>query len=487
MNRRRFLEFLGLGAAAISLADCGRTTSSPRRPNIILIVLDELGYFELSHMGNQKLNTPSIDRMASEGIRFTQALAGAPVCAPTRSTLMTGQHTGHTTVRANSGELALRESDITIASVLKDAGYVTGGFGKWGLGDRGTSGVPETHGFDTFFGYYHQVHAHSYFPNYLIRNSEKVPLEGNTGDFYQGEQFAHRLIFEEAVRFIRENQDRSFFCYCPWTPPHGLWGIPEDEPAWQEYKNEPWTAGQRTPRDARVYAAMVAMIDRQIGQILALLEELEIDENTIVLVCGDNGGQDYFLNGDPTAPAPDEPPFPGGFFGPNTNPVTGEVFRGGKRNLYEGGLRVPMVVRWPGHVQPGQVSDHLWYFPDVMPTLAELAYAAPPEAIDGISIVPTLLGEQEAGRRQRDHEYLYWEFEGQTAVRIGHWKGVRPGADEPFELYDLLNDIEETHDVAGLHPEVVSRMATYAQEAHAENLKGRWIDRSLRFRGHQER
>ena len=283
---------------AASLAAEGRRAAGDR-PNIVYVVIDELGYFELSSMGNDKLKTPCIDRMAQQGMRFTQALAGGCVCAPTRSTLMTGQHLGHTSVRTNPGGVALRADDVTVAEVLKRAGYATGGFGKWGVGDRGTTGVPENHGFDLFFGYYHQVHAHSYFPLYLLRNSEKVMLDGNTGDFPTGKQFSHHLIFAEAMKFIRANKDRPFFCYCPWTPPHGRWGMPEDEPAWQQFKDKPWQAGQNT-ENAKMYAAMVHMVDRNVGEILALLKDLDLDENTIVFVSGDNGGA-------PISPTPSIP------------------------------------------------------------------------------------------------------------------------------------------------------------------------------------
>ncbi|MGB2824429.1 MAG: sulfatase-like hydrolase/transferase, partial [Phycisphaerae bacterium] len=240
MRRRTFLKCLGSAGAAAAmpwLSQCAGATKGTR-PNIIYIMLDEWGYYEMSLMGHPILRTPNIDRMASEGVRFTQALAGGSVCAPTRSTLMTGQHTGHTTVRSNGGRAPLRADDVTVAEVLKRAGYATGGFGKWGLGDRGTTGVPEKHGFDVFFGYYHQVHAHTYYPNYLLRNSEKVPLAGNTGDYHKGETFSHELIYRESIGFIRRNastrsaQARPFFAYLPWTPPHGLWGIPADEPAW---------------------------------------------------------------------------------------------------------------------------------------------------------------------------------------------------------------------------------------------------------------
>jgi arylsulfatase A-like enzyme len=467
MKRRDFLKVASVSAAALAMPRCAQTQQSfakNKKPNIVYIMLDELGYFELSCMGNKYLKTPNIDRMATEGMRFTQALAGAPVCAPTRSVLMTGQHTGHTTVRTNPGGVPLRAEDITVAEVLKKAGYATGGFGKWGCGDRGTTGVPEKHGFDVFFGYYDQVHAHSFFPNYLIRSGEKVPLEGNTGDFYTGKQFSQYLIFDESIKFIRQNKNRPFFCYCAWTPPHGRWGIPEDDPAWQQFKDKPWnTTGQRRPEDAKVYAAMVAMVDREIGQIFDLLKELNIDDNTIVFVCGDNGGARYFKH----------------FFDSNGH------FRGQKGNLYEGGLRIPMIVRWPGRIKAGVVSDHLWYFPDVMPTMAELAGTKPPDNIDGISIIPTLLGERAAGRKQKNHKYLYWEYGKQTAVRMGHWKAIQPSKNKPFELYDLNNDISEQNNIANEHPYILAKMKVFAKEAHTENIPGGWIDKEKAFKGHQ--
>jgi len=491
LNRRGFLKGLGVAAAAMPAVMQGMTAAARAdRPNIVYIMLDELGYFELSCMGNKYLRTPNIDRMASEGMRFTQALAGGPVCAPTRSVFMTGQHLGHTTVRANGGGMPLRDDDVTMAEMLKKAGYVTGGFGKWGLGDRGTTGVPEKQGFDVFFGYYHQVHAHCYYPNYLLRNSKKVFLEGNTGDYYKGKTFSHYLIFDEAMKFIRENKDRPFFCFCPWTPPHGQWGFPEDDPSWAMYRDKQWDAGhQRSPNDAQKYAAMVNMVDRQVGEILELLKELSLDENTIVFVSGDNGGQTYFKN----------ETHPNGFFEPN-----GGVFRGGKGNLYEGGLRIPMVARWPGRIQPGVVSDHMWYFADVMPTVAELTRAELPDNIDGISIVPTLLGEKVCGRKQEQHEYLYWEFMGSRAVRMGKWKAVAPGkvrmskkelsrsgteiqwrwTKNPFELYDLSTDIGELTDVAAQHPDVLAKMLDYADRSHTPNIVGQVLDPDMGFQGH---
>ncbi|MEP3478613.1 MAG: arylsulfatase [Fuerstiella sp.] len=441
------------------------------------IMMDEWGYFESSGMNHPILQTPHIDRMASEGIRLTQFLAGGNVCAPTRSTLMTGQHTGHTTVRNNGGGAALMKSDTTIADVLKQQGYATGGFGKWGLGDAGTTGVPEKHGFDKFFGYYHQVHAHSYYPRYLIRNSEKVVLEGNTGDPYVGTVFAQDLIHAEGLQFIRDNKDGPFFAYMPWTPPHGHWGMPKDDPAWLKYKDKVWDAkNQRGTHDAQTYAAMVEMVDRQIGDVFALLKELNIDDKTIVFVCGDNGGQPYFQN----------EKHPHGFLAPNLNPVTGERFRGGKGNFYEGGLRVPFIVRWPGKIRAGSTSDHLGYFPDIMPTLAELAGCKVPAKVDGISIVPTLIGESAAGRSQDDlqHEYLYWEDRKSSAVRMANWKAIQPAKNKPYELYNLTNDLQELNNIADKHPEVLQQLMAYAKDAHSSGTSGKVLNPAIGFKGH---
>lgn len=482
MNRRKFLKNITLAACSTVLAGSSvdyaaalaskkslNVLAGQKRPNILYIMMDEWGYYELSCMGHPILKTPNIDRMAAEGKRFTQCMAGGPVCAPTRSVLMTGQHLGHTTVRSNAGGSAagsLRDGDVTIAQVLKQADYATGGFGKWGLGDRGTTGVPEKHGFDTFYGYYHQVHAHSYFPRYLVRNSEQEYLPGNTGDRFIGETYSHYRIFEEAKKFIVDNKDRPFFCYCAWTPPHGHWGMPSDEPAWRKYKDKIWTAGQSTQNDAKVYAAMIEMVDCQIGELLAMLKELGLDDNTIVVFSGDNGGQRYFKN----------------FFGPNDNPVTGKTFRGEKGSLYEGGLRVPYIVRWPGKVAPSTTTNHLCHFSDVMPTLAELAGVKTPDNIDGISFVPTLLGESKAGRQQQQHKYLYWEYGKARAVRMEKWKAVRPKNDSvSWQLYDLSTDIEESNNVADENPSILKQMINYANQAHVPRVSGKVLDPSVAF------
>ncbi len=435
------------------------------KPNIVYIMCDELGYYELSHMGNPNIKTPHIDKLAATGVRFTQGLAGSSVCAPTRACLMTGKHSGRTSVRSNGGGTPLRADEATVASVLKSVGYATGGFGKWGCGGRGSTGVPEKHGFDVFLGYYDQVHAHSYYPRYIVRNSEEVELPNNHGGS-KGETYSHYVIFDGALDFIRENKDQPFFCYLPITPPHGIFDIPDADPAWALYKDKPW------PEQAKRFAAMVSMVDRQVGELVDLLEELGLRDNTIIFFCGDNGGVDYFK----------DKQHPRGFHGANKHPVTGVEFRGRKGNLYEGGLRIPMIANWPGKIKPGRVSDHLWYFPDVLPTLAELAGAETPDDITGLSIVPELLGEQAAGRKQVQHEYLYWELGQQTAVREKHWKAIQPRRNGPWELYDLNRDISETNNIAGDHPDVLARLQGYAKEAHEPVREGTFHNRAIHER-----
>jgi arylsulfatase A len=443
----------------------------PTKTNIIYLMLDEWGYFESSHMGNKYLITPNIDKMAKEGLRFTQALAGAPVCGPTRCVLLTGLHSAHTSMRNNGGLAPIRAEEKTLATILKTKGYVCGGFGKWGIGARGTSGVPEKHGVDVFFGYYDQVHAHTFYPQYLIRNSEEVPLKGNEGkSFYEGETHAQDEIFKESIKFIKENKDNPFFCYLPWTPPHGLWGIKKDDPSWQLFKDKPWKAGQRTDQDAKVYAAFMHMVDRQIGEIQNLLKELKIDDNTLMIICGDNGGQDYFKTAD----------HPDGWFAPNRSPQTGKRYRAGKGSLYEGGLRIPMIARWPGKIKPDTVSDHLCYFPDIMPTLAALTGAECPKT-DGLSILPTLTGKGV----QQQHKYLYWEYGNQIAVRYKNWKGYKKGKGK-WELYDLNTDIEENNSLAAKNPDIMNKIISLAKEAHEDIKPGEIYDKALAHKDYQQ-
>jgi arylsulfatase A-like enzyme len=455
MKRSIFILVLALFSTAFA---------GEKKPNIIYLMLDEWGYFESGHMGNPDLITPNIDRFASEGMRFTNAYAGAPVCGPTRCVLLTGLHSGHTSMRANSGSAPIRANETTLTNMLKTQGYATGGFGKWGIGGRGTSGVPEKHGFDEFFGYYDQVHAHTFYPQYLIRNSEEVPLEGNTGKtFYEGKTHAQTEIFKESVKFIKKKHDKPFFCYLPWTPPHGLWGIDMDDPSWQLFKDKPWIAGQRTDRDARVYAAFMHMVDRQLGEIMTLLKELKIDDNTIIFLCGDNGGQAYFKT----------PDRPHGFFGPNFNRKTGKRYRAGKGSLYEGGLKVPFLVRWPAKIKAGSVTDHLCYFPDIMPTLAGLSGAKSPKT-DGLSLLPTLTGEGE----QKQHDHLYWEYLGQTAVRMKNWKAYK-AKKGGWQLFDLYKDIEENEDLAKEKPEILEQLVALAVSSHQPIKPGKIYRRDL--------
>lgn len=421
--------------------------------NIIYLMLDEWGYFESQHMGSKDLITPNIDRFAREGMRFSNAYAGAPVCGPTRCALLTGLHAGHMSMRSNGGYEPIRADEPTLGSMLKKAGYATGGFGKWGIGGRGTSGVPETHGFDVFFGYYDQVHAHTYYPQYLIENSKEVYLSGNPSEtFYDGDTHAQHAIFDESIAFLNANHDRPFFLYLPWTPPHGLWGIDAKDPSMQLFADKPWTAGQRTENDAKVYAAFMHMMDRQLGQLLDLLKELKIDDHTAFFLCGDNGGQPYFATEDR----------PHGFFGPNYNPATGERFRAGKGSLYEGGLKVPYYVRWPGVVKPGSVTDHLCYYPDLMPTLAAIAKTESPPT-DGLSFLPTLRGNSGAGD-QAQHKHMYWEYRGQTALRQGDWKIYKHKGD--WELYHLADDVQELNNLASEQPEKVKALAAIAAAEH---------------------
>ena len=451
-----------------------RGSTGADRPNVVFIMADELAYYELSHMGNSKLRTPHIDQFAREGLRFTQALAGAPVCAPLRCTLMTGKHMGHASVRANDGGTPLRAEEPTIASVLKEAGYATGGFGKWGAGGRGSTGVPEKHGFDTFFGYYDQVHAHSFYPPYLVHNSREVKLDGNRGG-RSGDTYSHYEIMNEAYDFIREHQDEPFFCYLPITPPHGMYDIPTSDPAWKLYENDDWMKDPEVSQEAKSDAAMVSMVDQNLATVLELLRELELEDNTIVFFTGDNGGQDRFKS----------PQHPRGYFAPNVDPKTGVEFRGQKGSLFEGGLRIPFLVRWPGKISEGQVSDLMFSQVDVFPTLAELCDVAVPADLDGKAILPEILGEAQTGRRQTPHEYLYWEYGGQRAVRLGNMKGYKPNENSPWQIYDLNSDVSESQDLAASRQDLVKEIAAIAEREHEPVKPGQFTDRNAHERDRQ--
>ena len=456
-TRRDFLKTAALGAAAATLHGCSgaaHNRSAPRKPNIIFIMADDLGYGHLGSYGQKLIRTPNLDRMAAEGLRFTQAYAGSSVCAPSRSVLMTGLHAGHTPVRGNSGGIPIDDEDVTVAEVLKSAGYTTGLFGKWGLGEHGTGGIPNKQGFDEFFGYLHQIHAHFYYPDYLWKNDEKYPLPGNTNGCRT--QYTHDEIVEQSIKFVRANRNNPFFLYLSFAIPHYELLVPEDSLAEYEGKfpETPYTgrgrptgypndyAKQKTPKAA--IAAMITRMDRNIGRIINLLEQLRIEDNTVVFFTSDNGPS-------------------GGQGAPDFFNAAGPL-RGHKGTLYEGGIRVPLIARWPRKIKPAAVTDHPCYFADVMPTLAELAGAKPPANIDGISIVPTLL----ADRQQKQHKFLYWERGSRVAVRMGDYKAVRAKNKNPIELYHLAADVAEKNDIAAQHPDVVAKIESYLKTARTE-------------------
>ncbi len=434
--------------------------SSSPKTNIIYILADDLGYGDLSCMGQNKFQTPNIDRMAKEGMLFTQHYAGCTVCAPSRSSLMTGQTTGHTPIRGNKewkpeGQWPIPAATFTVAEMLKAAGYVTGGFGKWGLGYPGSEGDANMQGFDEFYGYNCQRIAHNYYPSHLWDNQEKVMLEGNSGD--QFETYAPELIHKRALQFIEKNKDNPFFLYYPTTIPHAELLLPEENmkefqgkllPE-KEFKGaEPGDKGFRDgsygtqPEAHAAFAAMVTLLDKQVGDVFDKLKELGLDKNTIVIFSSDNGPH---LEG---GADPD-------YFDSNGS------LKGYKRDLYEGGIREPMIAWWPEKIKAGTKSDLISAFWDVMPTIADLAGVKIPENIDGISFLPTLLGQD----GQKQHEYMYWEFHemgGRQAVRKGNWKLVRYNvfnADKSTtELYDLNTDLGEENNVAARYPEIVSEL-----------------------------
>lgn len=424
----------------------GRRVQSQRRPNVILIVADDLGRGDLGAYGQRFIRTPNLDRMAREGVRFTDAYAASPVCAPSRASFMTGLHQGHARIRGNMGRnnerVPLKPEDLTVAEVLKGAGYRTGIVGKWGLGEPGTTGVPGRQGFDYFFGYLNQNHAHDYYPEYLWRNDERVPLSRRT--------YSHDLFTSEALGFIRREDERPFFLYLAYTLPHanneltrktgnGM-EVPSDAP----YSRESWSPQQRN------YAAMVTRLDADVGELFRLLKEMDIDGETVVIFTSDNGPQ-----------GKDEGNYDQTLFDSNG------PFRGLKRELYEGGIRVPLLVRWPGRVRAGATSAFPVTLCDLLPTAATLAGGRVPSATDGVSLQSLLLGAR-APRR----EWLYWEFhEGgfAQAVRMGSWKAVRKGMDGAVELYDLKTDLGETRDVAAHHPALVRRVEEIMRREHVES------------------
>jgi arylsulfatase A len=484
--------WLAIVCLAIPFLTANVAQGAEARPNVVFIVADDLGYGDLGCYGQKKFRTPNLDRLAGEGMRFTQHYSGHNVCAPARCVLMTGLHPGHGYIRENRGGLAgqegqepVLEGSLKLPLSFKAAGYTLGGFGKWGLGPVGSTGDPLKQGFDRFFGFNCQAVAHNYYPTHLWDNSEKVALDNpkfaahqklpdgadtNVAASYAqfiGKQYAPDLIAAQALKFLRENRDRPFFLYYPTTVPHLALQVPEDSLA--EYAGKfpeaPYPGGRgylphRTPRAA--YAAMITRMDREMGRVIDLVKELGLEERTLFVFTSDNGPLYNKLGGTDTD-----------FF----NSAAG--FRGRKGSFYEGGFRVPCIVRWRGKIPAGATSDRVTGFEDWLPTLLELTgfKEKMPDGLDGISFAPTLLGQ-----KQEPRPFLYREspgYTGQQCVRAGDWKAIRvnlnpgpkaknknPGA---IELYDLVKDPAETTDLASKHPDVVAKLAKIMQEQHVKS------------------
>lgn len=433
----------GLAAASCSSGEEKDKQESPQLPNIIFIMADDLGYNDLGCYGQKLIQTPNIDNLAAEGMRFTQCYAGSTVSAPSRSVLMTGMHTGHTTVRGNFSQVdglvkdnrvPLKNDDVTVAEVLKKAGYVTGITGKWGIGEPGTTGIPNNQGFDEWFGYLNQRNAHSYYPTYLWKNQQKFLLEGNEDG--KRETYTHNLMTGFALDFLQRHKDTTFFLYVPYTIPHSKYEIPSIEP----YQDKDWSEKEK------IYAAMVTLMDSDVGKMIDSLKKYDIHKNTLVFFCSDNGAAEFWE----------------GRFN-----SSGKL-RGRKRDMYEGGIRVPMVAWQPGTVPAGVVNDNVWYFADVLPTFADIASVEAPRNVDGISILPVLKGED----METSDRFLYWEFfeRGyQQAVRWKNWKAIRMAPGQDLELYNLETDPAEQNNVAEENPEIVQEIEEYLKTARTES------------------
>jgi arylsulfatase A-like enzyme len=426
-------------------------------PNIVYILADDLGYGDLSCYDQKEFSTPRIDSLARDGLKFTQHYAGSTVCAPSRCALMTGFHTGHAEIRGNKstadGEsnAPLSPQAVTVAKILQTKGYATGCFGKWGLGYHGNSGDPQKQGFDEFFGYYDQAQAHNYYPPFLYHNGGRIVLDRKT--------YSHDLIAEKGLEFIRKNKDKPFFCYMPVTIPHAAMQVPEEYVApwrskYERYEDEiaKYSSADPVRNPVAAFPGMMTKLDETVGRVIDLLRELGLEENTIIFFSSDNG-----------------PHKEGGHRSLEVFHSNGPL-KGVKRDLTEGGIRVPMLAKWPAHIKAGTVTDHISAFWDVLPTVCELVGEQPPEKIDGISFLPTLL---ENTTEQKAHDYLYWEFHegtGKRALRVGDWKviqqaNVKTNPDGPLELYNLKDDLAEINNLADKYPDQVKLYRELLKEA----------------------
>ncbi|MBL6665899.1 MAG: arylsulfatase [Flavobacteriaceae bacterium] len=463
--------------ALILFTNCNNTAPKPKNskpPNILYILADDLGYGDIGVYGQTLFETPNLDRLAKGGMQFLQHYSGSTVCAPSRSALMTGQHTGHTFIRGNSergftleneGQYPLASEELTIAEALKEAGYRTAAFGKWGLGYPGSEGAPNSQGFDQFYGYNCQRVAHNYYPTHLWDNQLKEDLKGNDGNTAQ--TYAPELIHQKALSFLEENKDAPFFMFYPSVIPHAELVAPEEYMVKYRGKFLPEkkhvnakkkdgysVSGYNSQVESHAaFAAMVNILDDQVGEIMDKVHELGIAENTLIIFTSDNGPHkeggadpDYFDSNGP--------------------------LKGYKRDLYEGGIRVPMMAYWPSKIQPGSTSNHPSAFWDFFPTAIEIAGVKKEFAgIDGISFLPTLVGKE-----QKSHPYLYWEFlerGGRQAVLMNQWKGIRlnmaKNPDAPIELYRLTDDIGEENNLAQEYPQIVKKMDRLMKEAHVNS------------------
>ena len=458
MNRKQFIQHITAGSLALSFQNrLIAEDSSGRRPNIVLIMADDLGWQEIGVMGQNKIRTPNIDNLASEGIRFNQFYSGSAVCAPSRCSLMTGKHGGHAYIRNNievknkgqffGGQLPLPENELGLAKTLKAVGYRTGCFGKWGLGAVGSTGDPLNQGFDRFYGYNCQRHAHNLYPKYLVNDQENELLEGNTRGL-TGETYAPQRIADEMLGFIRNNSKKPFFLYYPTALPHLPLQVPKEELT--KYKGlwpeTPYSGRSYQPHPAprACYAAMISFLDKQIGRLMSLLKQLDLDQNTIVLFTSDNGSTHLRSQVDYD-------------FFESVGPL-----RGLKGSLYEGGIRVPFIARWPGKISFGKQSEHLSASYDLLATIAEIADVPFTLNTDGLSFLPLLLDKK---KEQKTHSYLFWDFAGyggQIAVRMGKWKGIkinlRKKSQGSLELYNLEEDISETNSVTKEHPNIAEKI-----------------------------
>ena len=440
-------------------------SSSQAKPNLIFIMADDLGYGDLGCYGQKLIKTPRLDQMAKEGMKFTRFYSGSTVCAPSRSVLMTGQHMGHTHVRGNAGgdmsRQSLRDIDLTVAEKLKETGYKTALIGKWGLGEVGQEGHPLKQGFDYFYGYLNQVHAHNFYPEFLWRNQKKHVLKNVVkpvsdkpragfmgGAATKRVEYSHDLFTNEALTWIKANKDNPFFLYLPLTIPHAnnegtrIFGDGAEVPDYGIYEKENWT------KQDKGQAAMITRMDRDVGRLLDLLKELKIEENTLVMFTSDNGPHNE-AGHNPELFKPAGP------------------LRGMKRTLTEGGIRVPTLAWWPNTIEPNSISDQPFYFGDLMATACDMSHSDTPLQTDSLSFLPILKGKAE---EQKRHKYLYWEFYERTfrqAVVMEEWKLIRSGMDnQRLELYDLKNDIHEDVNLIKKQPAVAQRMLSYMESAH---------------------